>query len=406
MRIGINGRFLIAKQTGVQRVAYNLIKTLVRIDSDNEYFLFTNGDEAAKKEWQYKNCHVIACDIYPGKKLKNLLWEQFTLPRLAKKYKVDLLHSPANMAPLFYSGKSIITIYDVCFVVNPQWYSFLFRTWYTWIIPKLARKAAKVITDSNNSRNDILKFCKVEISKICLVYWAVDESFLDNYKQKKLDPKTEKSEDYILFVGSVEPRKNINTLLSAYERMRTSHPEITTKLMIVGGENPIFANQPLAVDRYKDDIIIKGFVGEKQLRAYYRGAKLVAYPSLYEGFGLPPLEAMASGTPVVTSNTSSLPEVVADAAITLHPYDVAGLADWLYRLITDEALQNELVTKGLKQVRRFSWYRVARGVLNVYYQACQPDGHKADHQKTYIPFDKWKQLVALENESLALLDES
>ncbi len=395
MRIGINGRFLIAKQTGVQRVAFNLIKTLIQLDSDNEYFLFTGPGEVNKKEWQHKNCHVIASNIYPGRTLRNLLWEQSTLPSLAKKYKVDLLHSPANMAPLFYRGKSIITIYDVCFVVNPQWYSFLFRTWYTFIIPKLAHKATKVITDSNNSRNDILKFCKIEINKINLVYWAVDEAFIESYKRRKTQPNRPK-EDYILFVGSVEPRKNINTLLQAYERMRLSHPSIKTKLMIIGGENPIFANQTLAIDKYKSDIIIKGFVEEDQLREYYLSALLVAYPSLYEGFGLPPLEAMASGTPVITSNTSSLPEVVADAAITIHPYDVTSLADALYRLITNESLRDELIAKGLEQVGRFSWYRVARGVLSAYYQAHPGESLESESQKSYIPFDKWQRILALE----------
>ncbi len=148
MRIGINGRFLIAKQTGVQRAAYNLVTTLVKNDRKNSYILFTGEREVGKPEWNYPNVEVISSRIREGETLKNLLWEQLTLIRLARKHKIDILHSPANMAPLFYRGKSIVHIHDLCFIVNPQWYSFSFRTWYKLVIPRLAKHATKIITNS------------------------------------------------------------------------------------------------------------------------------------------------------------------------------------------------------------------------------------------------------------------
>ena len=159
MRIGINGRFLVAKRTGVQRAAFNLIRTLVEIDRENEYLIFTGHGQAGRPEWNYPNVRVIESDLREGESFLNHVWEQFWLPVLAHRHKVDLLHSPANVAPLFYRGKSVVHIHDLCFVVNPQWYSFTFRTVYNFIIPRLARRASRVITCSNNSKNDLLHFC-------------------------------------------------------------------------------------------------------------------------------------------------------------------------------------------------------------------------------------------------------
>src|SRR5690606_2869864 len=154
--------------------------------------------------------------IREGESIRNHIWEQFTLPRLARRHKVDLLHSPANLAPLFYSGRSIVHIHDLCFVVNPQWYSFSFRTVYTLVIPRLARRASKVITNSNNSRNDLLQFCNLTAERVSQVYWAVDDLFMAE-QGEQMPAAAWQLNDYILYVGSLEPRKNIGTLLEAYE---------------------------------------------------------------------------------------------------------------------------------------------------------------------------------------------
>jgi glycosyltransferase involved in cell wall biosynthesis len=199
VRIGINGRFLVAKRTGVQRAAYNLVKTLLDIDQDNEYVLFTGEDQA--DEWRkYPNVTLVTSPLKVGGNLRNHLWEQFVLPKLAKKHKIDILHSPANMAPMFYSGASVVHIHDLCFVVNPQWYSYTFHTAYNIAIPRLAKKATRVITNSNNSRNDLLQFYNVDASKVRLIYWAVDQTF-GARETNSTESVTES--DYILYVGSL-----------------------------------------------------------------------------------------------------------------------------------------------------------------------------------------------------------
>ena len=399
MRIGINGRFLVAKRTGVQRAAYNLIKTLIELDRENEYFIFTGKRQVNSPDWQYPNVHVIPSNLREGESIRNHIWEQFTLPFLARKYQIDVLHSPANMAPLFYRGKSVVHIHDLCFVVNPQWYSFSFRTLYNLVIPRLARRATKVITNSNNSRNDLLQFCNLTADKVSMIYWAVDDMFMHTNQDNPLDDPNWYLRDYILYVGSLEPRKNIKTLVEAYEKLRTDNPKIETKLILIGGESPLFAEVRLNIKKFKEDVVFKGFVDDRVLRDFYRHASLLVYPSLYEGFGLPPLEAMASGVPVVTTMTSSIPEVVGQAALLVNPTDVGQLSDTMAMVLNDEVLRTKLIKAGYEQVRRFNWYRVARNTLAVYYEV------KLEGQKgaggDFIPFQVWRDLNKLEQSKIA-----
>lgn len=404
MRIGINGRFLIAKRTGVQRAAYNLIRTLIEVDRDNEYVIFTGREQIGAADWNFSNVTVVGDDLRPSESFRNHFWEQIRLPKLSKKYKIDILHSPANVAPLFYRGKSIINIHDLCFVVNPQWYSFAFRTVYNLIIPQLAKRATKVITNSNNSKNDLLQHFNLPAERVSLVYWAVDDTFSLPLVAPDSEVNVGES-DYILYVGSLEPRKNINILIEAYEQLRRQYPEIKTKLVLIGGESPLFAAVQLNVREYRDDIIFKGFVSDAELSGYYRRARLVAYPSLYEGFGLPPLEAMASGVPVVTSSSSSIPEVVGHAAVLVNPRDCQQLTRSLYRVLTDDDLCKEMIAAGFTQVAKFNWYRVVRGVLAVYHEVYQRRDKAPVTVQEFMPRAIWSKLKLIERIKTKIVDE-
>jgi glycosyltransferase involved in cell wall biosynthesis len=412
VRIGINGRFLVAKRTGVQRAAFNLIRTLVEIDRDNEYLIFTGHGQAGRPEWNYSNVQVIESELRESESVMNHIWEQFWLPVLARRYRVDLLHSPANVAPLLYRGTSVVHIHDLCFVVNPQWYSFMFRTVYNFIIPRLARRASRVITCSNNSRNDLMHFCQLPAEKVSLVYWAVDDTFLGGKPEGGVAQESlrESLGEFVLYVGSLEPRKNINTLIEAYVKMRRENPELKHKLVLVGGESPLFADVQLRVKDFAADIVFKGFIDDETLRRFYLNASLVAYPSLYEGFGLPPLEAMASGTPVVTSAGSSLPEVVGDAALMVNPLSADELTSAMVRMLTDRELRASFIARGFRQVERFNWYRVARNTLAVYYEVVNEARERVasgrsrgGKNRKFVPFNRWKDLVALENRHLSAI---
>ena len=391
MKIGVNGRFLVAKRTGVQRAAYNLLKALVRVDRENQYVIFTGSEQLDNPDWKWSNVEVIPSGIKGGENLKNYIWEQVSLPRLARKHGVDILHSPANMAPLFYSGKSVINIHDLCFVVNPQWYSFQFRTFYNFVIPRLARGAAKVITNSNNSKNDLLQFCNISAEKVSLIYWAVDTLFASQVAEQLKDDVERPwlDEDYFLYVGSLEPRKNIRTLIEAYQLLRDQNPDCKAKLILIGGESPLFAQVKLNIKRYAEDVVFKGFVSDELLNLYYKRATVAVYPSLYEGFGLPPLEAMASGTPVITSNSSSLPEVVGEAAILINPLDVQALADAMQEVLTKPELREKLKGLGAEQIKKFNWQRVARATLAVFHEVYHTP---SDGLRVPMPIERWKSL--------------
>jgi glycosyltransferase involved in cell wall biosynthesis len=389
----------------VQRASYSLIRTLIEVDRENEYVIFTGKEQVGASDWNYSNVTVVGDDLRPSESFRNHFWEQIRLPKLAKQYSIDILHSPANIAPLFYTGKSIINIHDLCFVVNPQWYSFAFRTAYNLIIPLLAKRATKVITNSNNSKNDLLQHFRLPAESVALVYWAVDDTFsLPALKAASVEPITFESE-YILYVGSLEPRKNINILIEAYEKLRREFPEIKAKLVLIGGESPLFATVQLNIREFREDIIFKGFVTDSELSGYYRGAKLVAYPSLYEGFGLPPLEAMASGVPVVTSSSSSIPEVVGHAAVLINPRDSGQLANALRRVLTDPHLREEMIAAGYAQVTKFNWYRVARGVLGVYHEVYQRREKHPLTVQSFMPRAVWDRLKSVERMKAEIIDE-
>jgi glycosyltransferase involved in cell wall biosynthesis len=203
----------------------------------------------------------------------------------------------------------------------------------------------------------------------------------------------------------LEPRKNINALIESYEKLRHDFPAIKTKLILIGGESPLFASVQLKAREFREDVIFKGFVTDQELGEFYRNAKLVAYPSLYEGFGLPPLEAMASGAPVVTSSTSSIPEVVGRAAVLVDPRNRDQLARAMHRVLTDSSLRESMVRSGAEQVAKFNWYRVARSVLAVYHEVHKQKPSQPLTVRSFIPMNIWTRLRDIENRKTADMDE-
>jgi len=293
------------------------------------------------------------------------LMEAYRLSRLIGRQD-DIVHLPnqdfARYA-LFLKNPFIVTVHDLvrsCF-------GFTKETITERILLKLDRRCIKrashIIADSQNTRNDLIKYLKVPDSKISVIYCGIDHSIFKPYEVKLLD------KPYILYVGSERPRKNLGRLFQAFARLKGDFPEL--KLVKIGA--------PGRSGKYRSDVmrqldslgitrdtIFVGHISELELAHYYSSAALLAYPSLYEGFGLPPLEAMACGCPVVTSNTSSLPEVVGEAGIMVDPYDTDSLAQAMRQVLTDDKLRDDMVRKGLERSRSFSWERAAEQTLEVY----------------------------------------
>lgn len=358
--IGLNGRFLVAQRTGVQRSAYLLFRNLIQHGERFNFVLFTGESEVFAPEWKLPNVQLVASNLSPRTSMRNHLWEQFVLPRLARKHKVDLLHSPANLAPLFYSGKSIVNIHDLIFLIQPTWFAWSFRSIYRWIVPRIAKRATIVLTNSNHSKNDILERLSVDLERLRLSYWAVDPLFSQYSK-----PLAER-EARILFVGSLEPRKNLAGLLKAFNLFKKRNSECPYKLTLVGCENALFANQDYDLGEFKRNIEFVGYISDIDLAKLYGNSRMLVYPSFYEGFGFPPLEAMAAGTPVVTSWNSSLPEVVGDSALLTDPSNPEDIAKQIEKIYRDPLLAETLAEHGRQRVKNFSWDGVAHHVLQIY----------------------------------------
>jgi len=293
------------------------------------------------------------------------------IPAAARRCGLDLIHDPTGLTPfLFGAGRArtVVTVHDV-FAWSIPGHSTLadtliYRHWLPHVLPRVDA----VITISQVSRADIVQYLRIPPQKIHIVYRCVGERYhpVSDPQIAQVRRSYGLPQSYFLFVGSVEKRKNLHRLLQAGSQLWQSGEH--RPLVVVGARRRKYAQiintlQELSLERH---VIFTGHVPEADLPALYSGADLFVFPSLYEGFGLPPLEAMACGTPVVTSNTSSLPEVVGDAAITVDPYDVEALAEAMRRVLSDADLAHDLRQRGLERAARFSWDHAARETIDVY----------------------------------------
>jgi len=293
--------------------------------------------------------------------------------RLAKviRGESDVIHLPNQdfgRYALFLKNPFIVTVHDLvrsCF-------RYAQETISERVLLKLdikgIKRASHIIADSQNTRKDLIKYLKISENRITVIYPGVDHSIFKPYNIKLLDKR------YILYVGSERPRKNLGRLLEAFAKLKTEFPEL--KLVKVGtpGRSETYRRNMMAkLDSLgiTQDVIFVDFISELDLAHYYSSATLLAYPSLYEGFGLPPLEAMACGCPVVTSNSSSLPEVIGEAGIMVNPNDTESLAQAMRQVLTDSKLRDDMIRKGLEQAKRFSWKKTAEQTQEVYNKAAE-----------------------------------
>lgn len=297
---------------------------------------------------------------------------QLEIADRARRQALDLVHDPTGVMPLLLTRASrVLTIHDAIPYVYPETSTRLDRLIYHVWLPYAVRAADAVLTDSHQSREDIVKHLAISPEKVAIVPLAAARSFrpVADAAVRQTLSKYDVTQPYLLYVGALAPRKNLPRLLAAYAQLRSWSTRWT--LVIVGAQkwrsSPIFETvQRLELEPYMH---FTGYVDDDDLPALYAGADLFAFPSLYEGFGLPVLEAMACGTPVVTSNTSSLPDVAGDAAILVDPYDVDAIADAMRRVLSDPALAQDLRERGLVRSAQFSWERTARETVAVYEKA-------------------------------------
>ena len=364
MRIAIDARKL--RDYGIGTYVRNLLRYLSRIDKSTDYVLLCRSEDCGIEEELGQNFRSVVEDA-PAYSVR----EQMTVPIALRREGVDLFHAPHYVLPPLTPCKSIVTIHDCIHLRFPQYLPN--RLGYAYARASLwtaAHRSDRVLTVSEASKRDILRYFRIPPSKIDVIYNAIDERFGETPPEDEIARVRERyqlDDPFVLYAGNIKPHKNLERLIESFHTFRRGGFE-QVKLLIIGDEISKYATLRRAVHKYKlhKHVRFFGFVPDRTLAALYRLAAVFVFPSLYEGFGLPPLEAMASGTPVITSNVSSLPEVVGDAAILIDPYEPDAIADAMRRVLTDAALRESLRTRGLARVREFSWERSIGRVREIY----------------------------------------
>lgn len=355
MKVAIDAQTTLGQKTGFGFYVENLTRALQKITGPDQFEL-----------------------LYPDQledltTPQRLWWDQVTISRLARKKNVDLLHQPAFSAPILYSGKKIVTIHDVIslFYSNIPFFS---RQYYSKWMPFSYHFADHFITISHHSKNDIVSKLTINPDRITVINLAADVKYHLKPSKSDVDKVLRKyhiSRPYLLNVGTINPRKNLEFLVRVFAEAKQKF-NLPHKLIIVGKKGWHYDRLfQLVLSRgLVKDIIFTGYVDDDDKPALYHDADAFLFPSIYEGFGLPPLEAMTCATPVISSNTSSLPEVMGNGGILLDPTNEASWIEAIGGVLTNKSLASELATKGRRQAASFSWDRCAKETLDVYRRVC------------------------------------
>jgi len=370
MKIGIISAPLGAFRTGVPNYAYHLIAQMNNM-STQDISLSLIDYRRSELDTIFPSLNKINVPNKYSKISKMYLW-YMSLPAdfNANAYDFDIVHNPFQI-PTFKKFKKhnyVFSIHDITPIKFSSTHSLRRAMIYRTFLPKTLRSADLLISGSQNTKTDVVNSFNISPEKIQVIPYGVDDIYRPTgiAEQSVTRDKYRITDPFILYVGTLEPRKNIPLLLKAFSKIKSQGDK--HKLVIVGkqGWKHKVIYDLIEHLHLRNDVIFTGYVPEVELPYLYGAADVFVYPSIYEGFGLPPLEAMACGTPVITSNTSSLPEVVGDAGIMIDPYDVDGLVQAMHSILRDDTLKQELSKKGLERARKFSWVRCAKSTFQAY----------------------------------------
>jgi len=404
MRIGIDASSLEGKSTGVGRYLINILNELALIDKENEYLLFFKSadiPEGLTKQENFKRI-IVKPLINSG-----FVWRNHYLHKAAYKAKPDIFHFPFYMMPVFFKIPSITTLHDISFAVNPSWFTF----WAGFIFRTFAKYAARVskiiITDSNSSAEEIVRIYKTAAEKIKVIPLAAEGIFRTAKADGRIKTKFNITSPFILYTGTITERRNLQKLFAAFNIL-VNEKKMELQLVLAGGTVlPAPELTLLEKDLHLEGKVIRlGYVTDKELARLYKAADCFVYPSLYEGFGLPVVEAFASGCPVVTSGISATAEIAGDAAILIDPLDEVKMADAIKNILTDNSLRDALVEKGFARAAEFSWSKTAALTLQVYKDLFE--GKAVEKKSSVTPVLKQKTAIITDEKDLlaAKMDSS
>jgi glycosyltransferase involved in cell wall biosynthesis len=369
MRVAIDARKL--HDFGIGTYIRNLLRHLARIDQDTEYVLLCRDADLHVPDQLGENFRAVR------ETSRNYsLREQVHIPYVLMRERPDVYHAPHYVLPPAVPCRSVVTIHDTIHLAFPQYLpnrgAYAYARSLMWAATK---RSDRILTVSESSKRDIIHYFNVDPEKIVVVYNALDERFSTEPPAEEIARVRERFQldhGFVLYVGNIKPHKNLVRLIEAFDGLRREGFD-DLKLLIIGDEISKWPALRRAVHRLKlhKHVRFLGFQSDETLASLYRLAAVFVFPSLYEGFGLPPLEAMASGTPVVTSNVSSLPEVAGDAAVLVDPYDTTAIKEGIKRVLIDPTLREELRRKGLQRAREFSWERSVGRTREIYFETAR-----------------------------------
>jgi glycosyltransferase involved in cell wall biosynthesis len=369
VKIAINTLPLLDNRAGAERYTQNIIRHLIAADPSNVYYLVLSRINQAYYGSDQETAHNLVWQGNTRNKLIRILGEQVYLPRLVRSKGFDLLFSPCNIGPRNPPVPLVITLFDLHWLRFPELFSSLRLAYLRRALTWSARKAEAVLTISENSKKDLINLLSVPEEKITVTYVGLDPLFRKVPEKSELHELRRRyglKDRFILSVGQLHKRKNIPGLLQAYRQL-AAHSSLNVQLVLAGGDGDGMAEvreaaRPIGRDR----VVFTGCLPDEDLLRFYHAAECLVYPSFYEGFGLPVLEAMACGCPVITSKVSSLPEVAGEAALLIDPHRVETITSALVSLLTNPDLSQSLIQKGFEQARRFTWEATARKTIEVF----------------------------------------
>jgi len=382
LRIGIDAHSVGTKLGGNESYAVNLIEALAQIDSVNHYTIYVTTSEARDRFTdRWSNFKVRS--TLPHTPLIRI---PISLSAELRKRPVDVLHVQFT-APPFCPCPVVVSIHDLSFEHLPETFKRRSRTQLRLTVRHSARRATRILSLSEHTRRDIIETYRIDAEKVSAIPLAAAEHFgpvNDNRELQRVRHNYGIAGDYILCVGSIQPRKNLARLIRAYALLRgNSSADKLPKLVLVGKCAWLYDETLRTLEKagVKDTVVVTGYVPENDLPALYSGALCFVYPSYFEGFGLPPLEAMKCGAPVIVGDRTSLPEVVGDAALSVDPFDIEAIAAAITRLVNNSTLRHELSVRGQERARMFSWQHTARETLKVYTEVAKAGAGVPSSQK-------------------------
>lgn len=376
MRIGIDYTAAINQSAGIGRFVRGLVGAVAKIDRENEYVLVHAAPNPGRAVEAPAAPNFTTRELRFRERVMTVLWHRLLLPLPVDLLTgpVDIFHSPDFVLPPVRQAITILTVHDLAFLIYPECADERLRAFLEQTVPRSTARADYILTDSENTRNDVICLLDANPDRVFVVPGGVDPIFAPASEEAIRQVRTLYGVDrpYILSVGVIEPRKNFPRLIEAYTRFRVRTGR-DYQLVIAGGKGWLSDETFRQAERssFAIDVRFTGYVPDEYLPALYSGAEVFAFPSLYEGFGLPVLEAMACGAPVVCANTSSLPEFAGDAALLVPPDDPDAIADALERACEDNTLRASLRQRGAERARAYQWQRSAERLLETYEHVAQ-----------------------------------